>query len=209
VRALIYDAAILPLTTKWYRQVLDRLPDGAAVLDVGIGTGSALMRNGRVVKAKQLDVVGVDIDGDYVRHCQKSIWKEGLGRHVRVYLQSVYDHDGGPYDAVYFSASFMLLPDPAAALHHITSLLKPDGLIYFTQTFEERRSPVMEQLKPILGQLTTIEFGRVTYEADFREVIEAGNIELIHMEELGRSRSRSYRLAVGRPRTATVEPAVT
>ncbi|MFT4624923.1 MAG: ubiquinone/menaquinone biosynthesis C-methylase UbiE, partial [Myxococcota bacterium] len=124
VRALIYDTAILPLTSKWYRRVLDFVPPGASMLDVGIGTGSALMRNARVVKAKRLDVVGVDIDADYVKRCQKHIWKEGLGRHVRVFLQSVYDHDGGPYDAVYFSASFMLLPDPAAALHHVSTLLR-------------------------------------------------------------------------------------
>ncbi len=31
-------------------------------------------------------------------------------------LESVYDHAGGPYDAAYFSASLMLLPDPAAAV---------------------------------------------------------------------------------------------
>ncbi|MFT5453703.1 MAG: SAM-dependent methyltransferase [Myxococcota bacterium] len=202
VRALIYDTAILPLTSKWYRRVLDFVPPGASMLDVGIGTGSALMRNARVVKAKRLDVVGVDIDADYVKRCQKHIWKEGLGRHVRVFLQSVYDHDGGPYDAVYFSASFMLLPDPAAALHHVSTLLRPGGSIYFTQTFEERRSPVMEQIKPILGQLTTIEFGRVTYEADFRSIVEAGGVDLLEMEEIGRSGRRTYRLAVGRPRTA-------
>ncbi len=202
MRALIYDAAILPLTSKWYRRVLEHLPAGASMLDVGIGTGSALISNEAIVKAKDLDIVGVDIDADYVKRCQAHIWKHGLEANLRVYLQSVYDHDGGPYDAIYFSASFMLLPDPAAALHHVQSLLKPGGLIYFTQTFEERPSPIMEQIKPILGQLTTIEFGRVTYESEFREVAAQGGLELVSMDTIGRSGQRTYRLAVGRPASA-------
>ena len=42
---LIYDIVIVKMTALWYRSVLDRLPRGARVLDVGIGTGSALAAN--------------------------------------------------------------------------------------------------------------------------------------------------------------------
>ncbi len=37
IRSLIYDTAILRLTSRWYAEVLTRLPEGAAPLDVGIG----------------------------------------------------------------------------------------------------------------------------------------------------------------------------
>ena len=42
---LIYDIVIVKMTALWYRSVLDRLPRGARVLDIGIGTGSALAAN--------------------------------------------------------------------------------------------------------------------------------------------------------------------
>lgn len=38
---------------------------------------------------------------------------------------------------MYFSGSFSLMPDPAAALRVAQGLLKPGGLIYITQTFQK------------------------------------------------------------------------
>ncbi len=206
MRAWIYDKAILGLTAGWYRKVLDRLPTEASILDVGIGTGSALFKNAAMLREKSLDVVGVDIDEDYVKRCQRGIWRDDLTRHVRVYLQSVYDHDGGPYDAVYFSASFMLLPDPQAALRHVGTLLKPGGQVYFTQTFEEQRSRLMETVKPLLGQLTTIEFGQVTYESDFLKTVSEGGLEITDLETIGSSGKRTYRLAIGTMRAPRQDP---
>jgi hypothetical protein len=37
-RAIIYDALILRLTTRWYEVVLSQLDFGSTILDVGIGT---------------------------------------------------------------------------------------------------------------------------------------------------------------------------
>ena len=71
--------------------------------------------------------------------------------------------------------------------------------LYFTQTFENRRSPLMERLKPMLRTLTTIDFGRVTYEEDFREELRTADVELIEMARLGGNRARSYHIAVARP----------
>jgi ubiquinone/menaquinone biosynthesis C-methylase UbiE len=200
VRGLIYDAAILPLTTRWYREVLDRLPEHALLLDVGIGTGGALARNAETVKAKDLHVVGVDIDGDYITRCRTVLAEAALADRVEARLESIYDHRGGPYDAAYFSASFMLMPDPPAVLRHVIGLLKPEGRIYFTQTFQDRKSKLMEKAKPLLKKVTTIEFGKVTYEEDFRRTVEEGGLELIELTTMDARGAQSYRLAVGVPR---------
>lgn len=199
MRGLIYDAAILPLTTRWYAEVLDRLPVGARLLDVGIGTGGALAKNAETVRAKSLNIVGVDIDEDYVKRSRKNLSKAGLDGRVEVVLQSIYDHHGGPYDAAYFSASFMLMPDPPAVLRHVVSLLGDTGRVYFTQTFQDRPSALMEKAKPLLKAVTTIEFGKVTYEDDFRETVQAGGLRLTELVTMERSGSRSYRLAIGVP----------
>lgn len=202
MRGLIYDAAIRSLTKGWYRHVLDRLEPDTHLLDVGIGTGGALCANAETVRSKRLRVTGVDIDAAYIERCRRQITKAGLDEHVQAHHQSIYDHEGGPYEAAYFSASFMLMPDPAACLRHVTGLLSDGGLIYFTQTFQERESRLVEKAKPLLKKVTTIDFGTVTYEQDFRETVEGAGVDVIELVTMSRSvdGTRTYRLAVGRPR---------
>ncbi|MBN2799227.1 MAG: class I SAM-dependent methyltransferase [Deltaproteobacteria bacterium] len=202
MRAFIYDSAILPLTTRWYSSVLERIGQGEHLLDVGIGTAGALARNRVAVRARRIKVTGVDIDEDYVKKARSRIRKAGLDGCVEVQLESVYNHRGGPYDAVYFSSSFMLLPDPKGALDHVAELLKPGGRIFFTQTFQERRSALVERTKPLLQKVTTIDFGTVTYEDDFRQVVFSAGMELLEFSTLNRVSSMSGRLAVARLRAS-------
>lgn len=198
LRAWIYDRAIAGMTTEWYRAVLGRLPDGAKVLDVGIGTGAALARSADLVRAKELELVGLDIDADYLRRCHAEIGRAGLTDRVTPLLASVYDHRGGPYDAVYFSASLMLLPDPVAAIVHVAEQLTPDGRLFSTQTFHHRRNGFLERLKPWIHRVTTIQFGRVTYEDEFRKTFADAGVELVELTTLAARGNSSFRLAVGR-----------
>lgn len=198
LRASIYDAAIVGMTAEWYRAVLERLPTGCRLLDIGIGTGAALLAHAEILAQKELHVTGVDIDAAYVERCRSEIGRRGFGRRVEVHLQSIYDHGGGPYDAAYFSGSFMLLPDPAAALRHVTTLLEPGGRLYFTQTFERGRSRLLEFAKPLLKVATTIDFGQVTYEPDFRRAVADGGLALEEFAVLAGGRRRCSALAVAR-----------
>ncbi len=200
MRAWIYDKAILPLTAGWYREVLERIPDESAVLDVGIGTGGALLANAELVRDKKLHITGVDIDADYVRRARKAVETHDISAHVDAKLESVYDHTGGPYDAVCFAASFMLMPDPPAALEHVKTLLSDRGQIFFTQTFEERKSFLAERAKPLLKRVTTIDFGQVTYEREFLKVLDAGDLEVLELTTMGQRGRRTFRLAMTRPR---------
>jgi ubiquinone/menaquinone biosynthesis C-methylase UbiE len=199
MRAWIYDWTFKNLTVGWYREVLQRLPDGARLLDVGIGTGGALCRNKELVASKNLRVVGVDYDRDYVIRCRERVATEGLADRVQVELISIYDYTGETFDAVYFGASFMLMPDPRRALEHCATLLRPGGRIYFTQTFQEKRSVVVERVKPLLKRITTIDFGKVTYEEEFLQVLRDARVDVLDNIVLGRLRAQSYRLIVGVP----------
>jgi len=196
LRGWVYDRLISGMTTDWYREVLSRIPDGSRVLDVGIGTGAALAHSAATVVEKDLEVVGLDIDADYLGRCRKEVAKAGLAGRVTPLLASVYDHDDGPYDAVYFSASLMLLPDPVAAIAHVSRLLAPGGRLFATQTFHHKRSRLIEWGKPLLQHVTTIEFGRVTYEDEFRQAFSAAGAEIVELSVLDESRLHSYRLAV-------------
>lgn len=198
VRSAIYDAAIVGLTAGWYRAVLSRLPPNSHLLDVGIGTAGALVANAALVHERNLRVTGVDIDADYVRRATAALAAAGLADRVVARLESILDHRGGPYDAVYFSASFMLMPDPPAVLRHVVSLLRPGAPLFFTQTFERSRSRAAEIVKPLLRLVTTIDFGRVTYEDAFRRALADGGVALESMETLNASRKRAGVLAVAR-----------
>jgi ubiquinone/menaquinone biosynthesis C-methylase UbiE len=70
LRVWIYDAAIIKMTKVWYREVLKRLPNNVRVLDVGIGTGTALLCNKDILQSKKITVVGIDYDADYVEKCR-------------------------------------------------------------------------------------------------------------------------------------------
>lgn len=200
MRGWMYDAALIRLTSGWYREVLQRVPEGATVLDVGIGTAGALIRCADLLRDRDLRVVGVDIDEDYVRRAHRRIEQAGLSDRVRVEHTALQDHAGGPYDAVYFAASFMLFPSPVEALAHARRLLAPGGQVFFTQTFQERTSPMMEKIKPRLRRWTGIDFGSVTYEADFLRTLASASYEVDDHDRLGGNRRRSSRLVVAHPR---------
>jgi ubiquinone/menaquinone biosynthesis C-methylase UbiE len=200
VRAWIYDQVIPNMTVRWYRAVLERVPLGARILDVGIGTGNGLSKNADLVRTRDVRVVGVDIDADYLSQCRKRIRKNRLEGRVDVHHTSVLDFHETGFHAAYFSASFMLMPDPAQVLEHVVSLLGPDGRVYFTQTFEEKRNPLMDVAKPLLHRVTTIHFGGVTYEHDFMETVDGAGLEVVEHLKLDGSRARTGRLLVAEPR---------
>jgi ubiquinone/menaquinone biosynthesis C-methylase UbiE len=203
VRGWIYDRALLALTAGWYREVLGRMPHGSRLLDVGIGTAGALLANADLVVARDLRVVGVDIDGDYVARARRKVAAVGLSDRVEVRHEPLEAHRRGPYDAVYFAASFMLFPDPDGALRHASTLLGPGGRVVFTQTFQEKPSAVLERFKPALHRVTGIHFGRVTYERDFLDTLERGGLRIDEHVVLRGGRAQSSRLVVAAPRAGT------
>lgn len=200
LRSAIYDAAIVPMTARWYARVLALVPGGGRLLDVGIGTGAALARNAGAVRAKGLRVLGIDIDPAYVRSCRRRMERAGLADAVAVEEVPFEAAPRGPYDVVYFSGSFMLLPDPAAALDQAAARLAPGGRVAFTQTFAARRSPLLEWMKPRLHWLTTVRFGRVTYPEPFFRLLGDGGFTVEVDEPLSGARGGTGRLVVARPR---------
>jgi len=196
IRSFIYDTLILGLTSRWYAEVLRRVPEGARLLDVGVGTAGALLANADLVTGRRLHVTGIDIDADYIERARKRLRVSPLADCAEVRLESVYDHGSGAYDAIYFSASFMLLPEPEVALRHCATLLKPGGRLYFTQTIQTRPSRSMEFVKPMLKRVTSVDFGRVTYEDAFKEQIRRAGLELQEFTILARHGNRVSCLAV-------------
>ena len=213
----LYDVLIVHMTAKWYAAVLERLEPGSRVLDVGIGTAGALVRapNPRTVRDRHLSVVGLDYEACYVAKAKLAIAAAGLSDAVSVHCESVYDVPrlrakivgARRFDAVYFSGSLTLMPDPAAALKCVAGVLEPHGLVYVTQTYQLRRVPVwhtaVAALKPLLRHLTSVDFGRLTYLSEVHAIVERAGMELVEDVPVPGSIdnfTQSARLLVLRPR---------
>ena len=217
--AQIYDWIIIKMTKVWYRELIKRLPEGARVLDVGIGTGTALLSNADAVLAKKLEWIGLDVDRSYVRHCNESLVSSSLRDHASAALASIYDEDAliaikkaragtdrfslssgskaEPllFDCVYFSGSFSLLPDPEQALRMAKSALKPGGRIFITQTFQHKAPPLFGQLKPLLKYLTTIDFGRLFFARQVEGIVRDSGLTLVSMEPIEGSVDNTFQTA--------------
>lgn len=200
IRGKIYDMAFVGISTNWYREVLELLKPRSRVLDVGIGTGMALINNKDLIEEKKIIIDGVDYDSDYIHDCKNNIQKYGLENAIKVYCKSIYDYKSNDkYDAVYFGASLMIMPDNVKALKHVLSLLKPNGRIFITQTIQTQRSKAVEVVKPLLKYLTTIDFGNVTYENELMQTFNEAGLTVLDNRAIADSSMdslRSYRLFV-------------
>lgn len=173
----IYDSMIVHMTEKWYHSVLSQLDDNSVVLDVGIGTAGALLRCEEIIKAKDLSIIGIDYNEYYISGAKEAIEKSNMTKYVSVHCLDLYDveklqqvmkastandENNGKVDAVYFSGSFSLLPDPKGALQMTMPLLKSSSsLVYIAQTYQKKVFPLLSNLKPLVKYVTTIDFGQL------------------------------------------------
>lgn len=190
MRDLIYDILFARITRSWYAAVLCRVERGSRLLDIGIGTGSSLLANSDAIEQRDLSITGIDIEREYLSRCRQRLEGSRLVDRVAVLEEPLSQHHGGPYDAVYFSGSFMLFSEQHEALQQVKNLVRRGGPVFFTQTFHHHRSRLAEQIKPRLGRLTTIEFGTVTYREGFIDTLAGAGFEVTHEQVLS-SRSRS------------------
>ncbi|CAL1134537.1 unnamed protein product [Cladocopium goreaui] len=218
----VYDAVIVWMTARWYQVVFQRLQRGNRILDVGIGTATALVKNKAELLDRHLSVVGIDYEAAYVRKAEAVLKEADLWRpapdgtegyrpgefYCRVLERSIYDEglselcyeasdkekpkgavpEDLRFDAVYFSGSLTVMPDPPSALKAVLPLMKRDGQIFITQTFQKKHSPLMAFIKPLMKYITTIDFGQLTTEDDLARIIaEADCFETVENEAISGS----------------------
>lgn len=188
--ANIYNFLIIKMTKIWYQVVLEEQAKTNRILDIGIGTAAALIKNKKLILQKNLHIVGVDYDQSYIKFAKQLVQKHDLGQQLKVICKSIYDPElekiiqkqtgvTSKFNSVYFSGSFSLMPDPVKALHVASKLLDKNGLIYITQTYQRRYTPFMATLKPWMKYLTTIDFGELTYEKDLEKILKKSDMDVL------------------------------
>ena len=109
------------IATQW---VVDRLPPGARVLDLGCGTG--VPTAGMLVESR-LEVVGVDVSTEMLTLARRNV---PAGRFVAMDLLQL-DRSLGDFDAVvaFFSLLMLRRSEIPGVLRRIRSVLRPGGLV--------------------------------------------------------------------------------
>lgn len=212
----LYDFLIVKMTARWYRQVLTLLPMNSTLLDIGIGTGTGLLHNSDLVASKGIRVVGVDYSEAYVKAAAESVASSSIRDLVTPIHASIFDYNKDykdKYDAVYFSGSFMTLPNQVAALRHAARMLreknnasqpnaKQRANIYFTQSFEKNNwfgRNISPLIKYLLSHLLFVDFGKITFEHDFRSVLKESGVEILEFRTMEKSFNRSAVLVCAKP----------
>jgi ubiquinone/menaquinone biosynthesis C-methylase UbiE len=127
------------------------LRPGMRVLDVGCGPGDVSFIAARLVGPTGT-VLGVDAAPEMVELARARAAEEGLS--AVQFKQAAIDAIAmdEPVDAVVGRLILMHLPDPAAALRHLGSFVRPGGVIAFSENdiIGARSTPDM----PLFGQVT-------------------------------------------------------
>ena len=182
MRNFLYNLMINEVTDLCYKNCLHYFSPHSRILDVGIGNGTMIQHYHGLIKSKGLQITGIDINRNYLKHCARLIDLWQLEDNIKIFSESVENYtppEQGYFDFILFSMSFMLFKDQLLVLDRIRSLLKPEGKVIFFQTMFKKKSLIMELIKPRLKYVTTIDFGRVTYENDFTAILEGKDISII------------------------------
>lgn len=127
------------------------LRPGMRVLDIGCGPGDVSFIAARLVGPTG-SVLGVDAAPEMIELARARAAEQGLPA-VR-FTQSAIDAIAldEPVDAVIGRLILMHLPDPAATLRHLSSFVRPGGVIAFSENDITGAHSVPEM--PLFGQVT-------------------------------------------------------
>ena len=184
----LYKLIIDDVTHICYQNCLEFFPPGSRILDVGIGNGIMIRQYHGLIRSKGLDITGIDINRQYLKHCRNLIRQWNLSDNIKVQYSAVESYvppQDQYFDYILFSMSFMLFHNQQLVLERIKPWLRPEGKVVFFQTMFKHRSPLLDFIKPRLKYVTTIDFGRVTYEQDF--------FNLLQQEELSVTEDRTLK----------------
>lgn len=200
----LYKLIIDDVTNICYHNCLNYFPVKSVILDVGIGNGVMTKNYHSLIKNKDLKIIGIDINRSYLNHCDRLIRAFQLEKHINIHHQSVETYQPPQveyFDFIVFSMSFMLFENQQLVLERIKGWLKPGGKVIFLQTMFQKRSRLMEFVKPRLKYFTTIDFGQVTYDIDFFALLEKNRLAISEDKLLKREWFKGeYRMIVTAPK---------
>lgn len=128
----IYDRAARTLMRGLYSRIaddlVDVLPDGADVLDVGTGPGALVCELAR--RRPDIRIVGVDLSADMIAAAQRNLSEFGERACAQEGDVTDLPFADDTFDLVVTSFSSHHWDDPAAAVPELARVLRPGGRLY-------------------------------------------------------------------------------
>src|SRR4029077_5117982 len=121
---------VAPITERFFCEAGIR--PGQRVLDIGSGVGDVAMLVGRLVGPSG-EVVAIERDSRSVAKARARVTEAGLHNVTFTESDAGEIPDGKPFDAAVGRFILMYLPDPVAALHSISQLVRPGGVLAFQE----------------------------------------------------------------------------
>lgn len=178
-RSTVYNSTLGYFYTKdVMRNVLVDLPDNSRILDVGIGTGYVYAQNSDLIKRKNIKVVGVDIDPNYVRSAKHAVIDAELEEHIRIInidIREALDSDtdllNHSFDFVCFSDSFAVIPNVYTIITHCEKYLNSTGYMIITSTLFDKYSTNVDWIKQKLVYVSSVDFGNMMLKDDLEKYL--------------------------------------
>lgn len=104
-----------------------KLPPGARILDVGIGTGGNFVH--LLQRLPDLELFGVDISAEMLRQCRRKLAKLDKAIDLTVGFAEHLPYQSNTFDAVMHVGAINEFKDPAAALTEMTRVAAPGAPI--------------------------------------------------------------------------------
>lgn len=202
LRNRLYRFFIHDATYYCYENCLNHFPRDAFVLDVGIGNGTMIQDFHPLIRDKRLKIIGIDVNRHYLSQCGELIRKYRMENNIHIYHEAVeaFRPPTRCFDFILFSMSFMLFDDQQAVLKRVLKWLKPGGKLVFFQTVFLNHSPILDFLKPKLIYLTTVDFGTVVYEDQFKAFLQENNLSVVKDKMIKKEWFKGeYRMIVASP----------
>ncbi|VBB18459.1 class I SAM-dependent methyltransferase [Yasminevirus sp. GU-2018] len=181
----VYNATIGHFyTIEVMRNLLVEIPDNSVILDVGVGTGYTYSKNSDLIKRKNLTVVGVDIDPEYIRSAKHAVIDSYLENHVRLVLADIYkapesELPSRTFDFVFFSDSYAVIPEVHKMITFCEKFLKPTGQMVVTSTLFDKFDSNIDWIKQRIVYVSSVEFGKMMLKSDLEAYIKtrySGNV---------------------------------
>ena len=149
-------------------------------LDIGCGTGTPLKAIANTIKKFHSKIVGVDLHPAYT---EKAIGIFKDDPQVEIYNMDFYkirSYIQEKFRFIFFSFSFMLMPDQPQALELAKQILEKNenSRISFVLTINKSKNSFLQRIKPLIKRITTVDFGNVVYEDDFLSLLNSAGLEV-------------------------------
>ena len=176
------DVNLPTSTTNLYYSFLQKMKQDTKILDIGVGTGIYFEdhRCIKLIKEKNIKIVGIDINKPDIELASQRIIESDLGMNVEAKYVDLFEYDGNlnEFDVILFCESYPIIPEELMVkmLNHILHVKGFKGTLSFINNLEDDPTWV-QAIKPFLKHILfgAEMFGRLVSRNDMEKVfIQAG-----------------------------------